>query len=345
MKIKHLFEDKKDFTTILENPFFKKYIVPQITSNVYYGAEYFSTESQNERPSGLDRSLMFTLATKVFKYLKAVPLHGSDGGRYKTGETYKLIHRLGPRDSSQTYHDVVNELSEDKFGEYIRSLIFVTRSINIASDYSNTYQGIYVLLPLDTPTFYYSEKYEDFFVDFLKEGDITYMLLDEVKDTIPFLVSDNEDALKSVGESSGIDPSDYLKISESSIKKFLESETNKLFDVLTSEAAIAKISKNLKNTIANHIMHTAEKYADIKITQNDIKKLDTIIGPIVDEYISNMKKAVYNLINEYVKSVKETNEFLETDEDSEIMMDCNEFTVIEMPDFIDIIRLVYKNKS
>lgn len=345
MKIKHLLEDKKDFTTILENPFFKKYIVPQITSNVYNGAEYFSIKSQNERSLRHNRSLMFTLSTDVFKHLKNVLLHGSDKGGYKTGETYKLTHRSGPRDSSQTYHNVVNELSEDKFGEYIRSLIFVTRSINIASDYSSSYQDIYVLLPLDTPTFYYSEKYEDFFVDFLKDGEVTHKLLGEVKNTISFLISDNEDSIKSVGESSGIDPWDFFKISEISIKKFLESETNRLFNVLTSENAVTKTSEILKDTIADHIMYTAEKLANKKIAQSDIKKLDTIIGPIVDEYISNMKKAVYNFINEYVKSVKETNEFLETDEDSEIMMDCNEFTVIKMDDFIDIIQMVYQKKS
>lgn len=346
MKIKHLMEDRKDYSAIIENPFFKKYILSTINKDIFNGAKNFSIKAQEERSLRNDRSLMSTLSTDVFKHTKRILLHGSNHGQYKTGEVYSLTHRSGPRDSNATIHHIANEISEDKFGEYIRNLLFVSRDMSVVTDYAYTYMDIYVILPIDEPTFYYSDVYHDFFVDYLDHGYAVRNLISDINNTIPLIISDNEENIKKIAEESEMKDSRTLyKIAQHSIKKFLESKSEPMFNTLTSQGSLETLVDELKETVSDHIVYTSEQEGTNKMSSKHVSKLDKIVSSMVDQYVNNMKKASYNFVDDYMKTVKVTKNFDEVDMDSEIMMDCDQFTVIEMIDFIEIIQQVYNKSS
>ena len=346
MKIKHLFEEQKDYRKIIENPFFKKYILPKINKEMFDGVEQFLHKKDNDFTSSFrkDRSLMFTLSMEVFTHTKDILLHGSNHGHYKTGETYTLTHRMGPRDSDSTMHNMVNKVSEDTYDEFIRNLMFVTRLFPTASDYADKYDDIYIIIPLDTPTFYYSDKYEDFYVDFLAEGSMVRNLLRDVMNTTNFLVGDNEKEFKSLATKWDYDAWIFYELCKNSIEKSLKDKTKILFDNLTNNNYLENLSNDIKDEIVDQTNFLMKKKFGEKVNKEVEKQIAILVSPIVDQYIQNIYKAIHNLAESYVKSVQKTNDFTKASEDSELMMDCNEFTVIEMNDFANIVVEVYKSQ-
>jgi len=346
MKIKHLLEDRKDYSNIIKNPFFQKYILPKINKEMFDGVEKFLYKKEKDFTSSfrMDRSLLFTLSMEVFTHTKDILLHGSNHGHYETGETYTLTHREGPRDSDSTMHNMVNKVSEDVYDEFIRNLMFVTRLFSTASDYADKYTDLYIIIPLDTPTFYYSDKYEDFFVDYLGEGNAVRNLLREVMNTTNFLVGDNEKEFKALGDEWDYDAWLFYELCKNSIEKSLKDKTKILFDNLTNNNYLETLTGDIKAEIVDHIEFLMKKQFDKKASDKFLKEISSLVSPIVDQYTRNIYKAIHNLAESYVKSVKRTNNFTEASEDSELMMDCNQFTVIEMNDFANIVVEVYKSQ-
>lgn len=344
MKIKHILKEDIDYESIVNNKYFRQHIMPNINKDMEQGIDNFKELRDNNTERHKDRRLIFTLAEEVFRESKNIIFHGSPHGHYETGKRYELTHRSGPRDSKEIVHNAVNDVAEDLLGENIRNLMFITKKIQTASDYADKYSEIYIVLPIDKPTFYFSEVYEDFFVDYVHEGDALNELNDNVKNTLSFLVSDHESEIKSIVADSDIDTWEFFKIVEYSIKQQTQSDQRFILKYVRSFKFLENSIDKLVEQISDYLLFMLKK-KDLTISSSQVDTLDKIVKEILSNYIKNMETAIMQFAKDYVKTVKKSDNINEAGRDYEIMMDCDYFTVVTINDFIKIVEYIVEKKA
>ena len=126
MKIKHLLTEEKNdlFETIIASQYFKDNILPYI---------------ENRRmPPEL--------------------VHG--GYKIESRKIIQIKERSEPTDSTKVVHNLVNELSQEKFGVNVRNLFFATQSPEKSENYGKTI----TVVPLDADyKLYYNDVVEDMY--------------------------------------------------------------------------------------------------------------------------------------------------------------------------------------
>lgn len=346
MKIKQLLAESKNYDNVLNNKFFVDYILPEINSDVISGLKDFVDQRDSNTSRHKDRLLLHTLSTQVFNNMKNVLLHGSPHGHFDTGKIYSLNYRTGPRDSNEFIHNIANEVAEDMFDVPIRNLLFVAKTIGTVSDYADRYDEVYIILPIDKPIMYYSKEYDDFFVDYLNDGSTVTHLDTDIKRTLKFIIQDNESDIKFVVSDDEFDMWDFYKIVEYSIQQQLLGNFRFKLNNVTSIESLQSFTPMMADEIVDHIeFMIKQKDKSFEFTKEHASELDKVVRQIIKTYIHNMYKASKNLVTSYLKTIKSTTDIKEIPNSGETMLNCNQFTVIHLDDFIKIVEMVYQKKS
>jgi len=83
------------------------------------------------------------------------------GGKLKSGEVNNIVYRQKPMDTPNVIHNTINDISNDKLGAQIRSMVFATLSPSQASEYGEVFR----VFPLSSDyELYYSTLVDDMYV-------------------------------------------------------------------------------------------------------------------------------------------------------------------------------------
>lgn len=336
MKIQHLYESKANFEPVFQTEYFKKNIKPVI-DNI---SEEFMRELQEMDKARRFKYFTSELGNEVFL------LHGSSSKKYNAGDTAEIVNRKYPTDSNHIIHDMVNELSRERFDTEIRNKIFVSKSIAIASEYGHTYGNIYIAVPTGSYDLYYSTTYEDFYVDFLNQNDIVRIELQDHEDTFKAILTIRKS--KEVKELL----KKYITIDNKNDK---EDVVQDVMDTINNYAI-----KEFKSYVLDHMYRTnilsemderIVKYAErvgsflmfllkgknVSLPTRLEEEMRHIVWEIAEETVGHFLKRLKHHANMYIDTVHKTSDPRKIEGQTEIMLDTASVIMIPIIDFYEFI--------
>ncbi|ASV44233.1 hypothetical protein PBI_SCTP2_218 [Salicola phage SCTP-2] len=146
-------DDSKDhlYQAIIDGYYFQNYLKP-----IYdrYLKNEKSSDSNSIETALHNENLMKELS-------KHYILHGMFDKEY-SNKVLTFKYRKQPKDTLKFIHNYVNELSKEKLGEAVRSLLFLTKELSEATEYGS----FYAFFPIDECEFYYNPNISDFTITF-----------------------------------------------------------------------------------------------------------------------------------------------------------------------------------
>lgn len=305
MKITDLFEsaDVTDFERVIKSPYFQDHVAPYITE----------TKSFDQIVGDLKHS--------AFLY------HGSQNS-YPDG-VVKFQYRGAPKDTVFYSHNMVNRLSEEKFGEPVRQLLFAMNNPLHIRKYAGENEHR-VLFPLGQYRLFYNPKVKDFTIEMTSASTRT----------------DAPDHMKAAGSmfKAGIDalPEFDFKKKDESAKVFRDKYffngyqpvMREISEMLFEQGIVLdkeKIREMLRNALGNDVPEEDFEYMFnnmYRVYVESKKNMDTRL----ERYVDGLKEITGSIMNENVGH-------------AEIMVKCDSFIFIDPEDIPELIEYYIKKTS
>lgn len=233
-------------------------------------------------------------------------------------------HSRTPKDSGVVFHNLVNDVAKKKFGSKIRNSVFASVSMSVASEYTSfqNYDSVYLVFPISNYELFYSDKYDDMYVDFLNNNEV-------LRTSRINVVKNNKYRLREICENHDFNFQEL----------FSDAIITALADDI-SHNALYLLSDILDNDLVNNAYDTTEAIIVSRVGSYSDKKLVTIASEfseiVVDSYIEKLK----SLSDVYINSIKKTKNVHDIYYGSEVMVVTNSAIMIKTSYILDIIKIV-----
>lgn len=343
MKINKLLESTPNkFEHILNTKYFNTFIKPKFDE---IPSDFFDEDEASDH---------YEMAFNKFSLRDVVLLHGTRINAYETGQKIPISPRKYPTDTAFIAHKYTNLVSQEKFGVGIRDLMFATKSLTTSNDYGKSNGNIFITIPSDDYKFYYSDQYEDYYLDFLKENfGVRSIISDMLYEMYSYIVEITGE-LKEVLAPSIQEYSDTNNQKVENVWQMLYSE----FEGSISQRFKADIHTQFLNDTMSNLLGKAKAYNEriydelsgtlydenINEPKGFKKQVTTIIQKIYRKYLSLIEYHFTDLAEDYIETINVTTHVGEIVDSFEIMIDATSVHMVAIDDIAKLFK-AYRNST
>lgn len=309
MKISQLLEDTREevFEKLLKSKYYQLNIRPTIRLH------------KDKTPE---------LAWNSVYHGNSILYHGTSGDGL---QQYTFRYRTGSRDTNLYTHSLVNRLTQEKFGEPIRNLMFTSTSEIIA----NSYGTAMVMLPSGDYKLYFNKNVKDFTVHFKAASEQSDISEDS---TVTYFMNEVQEG--------GYEENYEEYFSEFSEEES-ESESDKNYTHIFNKSFFylghMVFEKNATATIdgLKDYMKNMIEHDDLKVDIS-VEKLHDMSVFLFDIFIK-LRNAYDDTLKNYVNSIEELHSSHVNIEDSEVMCHPGKFVLMPISVFREFVHYAHAN--